>query len=248
MNHRSRGQRLNAAFVAVADTLSDDYNADDLMRVLLQECTAVLQLQDGGVALATADGGLRRVAPMSGYLAPHELFELDTGSGPAGESFSTGTAVLVDDLDANGERWPEFRRACLERGVLSAYALPLRLRDQVVGTLSVYGTSVAALDTDGAAVAQALADVASIGYLHEREIRETAILAAELERELAHRIRIEQAKGMLIGTGAGTAGDALAMLESHARAIGLSTLEVAESIIARRVVFTGDSLEEAPAA
>jgi AmiR/NasT family two-component response regulator len=53
------------------------------------------------------------------------------------------------------------------------------------------------LDETGLRVGQALADVATIGLLQERNLRHQEVLVEQLQGALNSRVAIEQAKGML---------------------------------------------------
>jgi AmiR/NasT family two-component response regulator len=53
------------------------------------------------------------------------------------------------------------------------------------------------LNDDDVGVAQAMADIATIGILQERVIRDRNAFAAQLEHALESRIVIEQAKGIV---------------------------------------------------
>ena len=53
------------------------------------------------------------------------------------------------------------------------------------------------LNEDDLAVAQAMADIATIGILHERVVRDTRDLSSQLEFALESRVAIEQAKGIV---------------------------------------------------
>src|SRR6202034_1386568 len=76
-------------------------------------------------------------------------------------------------------------------------ALPMRLRDQVVGALNLFRGTVGAFDADTVQVGQALADVATISLLHERSMRHRDTLNEQLQTALNSRVVIEQAKGKL---------------------------------------------------
>ena len=52
-------------------------------------------------------------------------------------------------------------------GFLSVYVVPLRLRDQVVGGLNLFRTAEPPLTRADQRVAQALADIATIGLLQQ---------------------------------------------------------------------------------
>jgi hypothetical protein len=58
------------------------------------------------------------------------------------------------------------------------------------------GEPVVDLSEDDTRVCRALADVATIGILAQRGLRQSELLAAQLQRALESRIAIEQAEGV----------------------------------------------------
>ncbi len=233
MSEVSRETKLNAAFVKLADTLTADYDVVDLLHTLMEECIELLDTQAGGLMLADSLGTLELVASTNEQADFVEIMQLNAGAGPCIECFSTGTAIAVADIDETAKKWPEFRAAALQQGFHSVYATPLRLRGQIIGTMNLLGTSVGVLSPEDAAVAQALADVATIGILQERIIRESGIVAEQLQRALDSRILIEQAKGVLSETGSLEMGEAFAVLRAYARNNNLSLRSVAEGVTSR---------------
>ena len=73
----------------------------------------------------------------------------------------------------------------------------MRLRSQVIGALNLFSTRSTALTQRDLAVAQAMADIATIGILQERAINDSRAFSAQLEVALDSRIVIEQAKGIV---------------------------------------------------
>jgi hypothetical protein len=73
----------------------------------------------------------------------------------------------------------------------------MRLRDQVIGALNLFRGAAGAFDADSVHVGQALADVATISLLHERNMRRSDTLNEQLQTALNSRVVIEQAKGKL---------------------------------------------------
>jgi hypothetical protein len=49
MSAQSREERINEAFLKVADTLMDSYDVVDLLSTLVHECTDLLGRQGGGI-------------------------------------------------------------------------------------------------------------------------------------------------------------------------------------------------------
>ena len=233
MTEQSREARLNAAFVALADTLTEDYDVVDLMHTLVQECTEILDAQAGGLMLADAEGELQLLASTSESADLVEVLQLNAGVGPCVDCFSTGTTISVADIAASGDSWPAFRVAALEQGFLSVHATPLRLRGQVIGTMNLFGTSVGALSKADADVAQALADVATIGILQERINRQSHFVAEQLQHALDSRVLIEQAKGVLAQAGGLDVDEAFRTLRRYARDHNMALRVVAEQVVNR---------------
>jgi GAF domain-containing protein len=231
----SREARLNAAFVKLADTLTDDYDVVDLLHTLVDECTAILDAQAGGLMLAGADGKLGLVASTSTRADLVEMMQLSAGKGPSIDCFSSGQPVGVADIENAMEEWPEFRAEALTQGFRSLYATPMRLRGEIIGTLNLMRTRVGILNSRDAEAAKALADVATIGILQERLIHERGIVADQLQRALESRILIEQAKGMLSEIGGISVDVAFENMRAYARSNNLRLRDVAERIVERSI-------------
>ncbi|MEO7006264.1 MAG: GAF and ANTAR domain-containing protein [Terrimesophilobacter sp.] len=243
MNEVAREVRLNAAFVKLADTLVADYDVIDLLHTLMEECIGLFDIQAGGLMLANTLGTLELVASTSERADFVEVMQLAAGAGPCIDCFSTGKAVAVADIEATATKWPEFRDAALKQGFHSVHATPLRLREQTIGTMNLFGTRSEALSPTDADAAQALADVATIGILQERLIRESDIVTEQLQHALDSRILIEQAKGVLSETGSMDMDEAFTALRSYARSHNLSLRTVAEGITSRSLdVFGTDTV------
>jgi AmiR/NasT family two-component response regulator len=86
------------------------------------------------------------------------------------------------------------------------------------------------LDSDVPTV-QALADVATIGILQERALRQSDVARAQLQYALSSRIVIEQAKGVVSYTHSASMDEAFTMIRQHARSNGLPLADVAAQIV-----------------
>jgi transcriptional regulator with GAF, ATPase, and Fis domain len=190
---------LTEAFVALADTLVDDFDVVDFLHELTVRCAQVLGVTAAGVLLTDQRGALRVVAASTEQTRLLELFQSQTDQGPCPECFHTGRPVAVADLStsAAARRWPQFAAEARTVGFASVHALPMRLRTDIIGALNLFGTQPGALDEDTLRLAQALADVATIGLLQARAIRQRDTLAEQLQIALNSRVVIEQAKGVI---------------------------------------------------
>ncbi|WP_246486582.1 GAF and ANTAR domain-containing protein [Kribbella qitaiheensis] len=186
--------------------------------------------------LADQRGDLHFMASSDEQAELLELFELEHSQGPCVDCFRTGQPVVNVDLTAG--RWPQFAAAALAAGYGAAHALPLRLRGEVIGAMNLFSTGTAALTAEDLKLGQALADMATIGLLHERAVREREVLAEQLQHALNSRILIEQAKGMLAERAGLPLGEAFAAMRSYARSNSQTLTAVANAII-------GGSLDKA---
>jgi GAF domain-containing protein len=233
MGEVSREQRINAAFVAVADTLTADYDLIDLLHTLVGVCADVLDVDAAGLVLADDDGDLQVLASTSEQADLVEVMQLAAGAGPCVDCFRTGTVVDIADIAESGGRWPEFQAAAIGQGFRAVHATPMRLRGQVLGAMNLFSVDPGNLNDADAAVAQALADVATIGILQERSIRETGIVAEQLRWALESRVIIEQAKGVLSALDGVGVDEAFDRLREYARNHNLTLRAVAEGVTAR---------------
>ncbi len=224
-------QRLLETFVKLADTLIDDYDVVDLLQLLVDTCRDVLDTTAAGILLADSRGELEVVASTSEASRLVEMMQLSAEQGPCIESYRSGRSVSVPDIEVSKDEWWQFRGSALAQGFRSMDALPLRLRDTTIGTLNLLRSEPGAAPEDTIRAAQAFADVATIGILHERTLRESAILSEQLQAALNSRIVIEQAKGVISHTRGVSIDDAFALMRQYARShsVGLS-------IVAARIV------------
>lgn len=227
---------VTRALVELADTLVDDYDVIEFLQVLTSHCTGLLGTTEAGVALADEQGRLRVLASSSERMRLMELIEVQSDDGPCLDVWRDGEPVRSDRLADDTDRWPRFAPAALEIGFRSVYAIPLRLRHHRIGALNLFGHQEHALSIDDQALAQAMADVATIGILHERFLREQHDLADQLQGALTSRITIEQAKGVIAEQRGLDVDEAFMVLRGFARSHGRRLADVAGDVVHRRLL------------
>ena len=233
--------RLAQLFVELADTMVDEFDVLDLFHNLVSGCAELLDARLVGLALAGDVHGLQPVAS-SDHAGPSlRLLEISSEQGPALECYRDGVPVEVASVDRYAERWPRFAPAATAAGMDAVLALPMRLRGQVIGVLTLFGPAgVPPVHAEDRVIAQALADAATIAILQDREAQARELVAEQLEGALSSRIVIEQAKGKLSAMFEVGTDEAFELLRGYAREHRRKLSEVA------RQAIEGDGREFAP--
>jgi GAF domain-containing protein len=212
-------QRLAETFVELADTLVAGYDLMEFLHTLTERCVELLEVDAAGLLLADSRDVLRLVAASTEQARVVELFQIQNDEGPCLDCYRSGQVVIISDIRAGhaAARWPRFAAAAQEMGFAGVHAIPMRLRDQVIGTLNLFRSAPNGLDPAVARVARALVDVATIGILQERAVRQQEVVAGQLQVALNSRVMIEQAKGILAERLQMTPDEAFMQLRNYSR-------------------------------
>jgi len=233
---------LSDTFVDLADTMVADFDVIDFLHLLTDRSVRLLAASAAGVVLADPRGELRVAAASSEEAGLVELFQLQNDQGPCLDCFRTGQPISAADLTGPDQRWPRFAQAATRAGFRTVEALPMRLRDQVIGALNLFRAEPGPFETADLRIAQALADVATIGLVHERNVRRSETVAEQLQAALNSRVMIEQAKGKLAERYGINMDRAFTMLRDYARNTNQHLTDVARDFV------TGGSAEFPPLA
>jgi ANTAR domain-containing protein/GAF domain-containing protein len=226
-----RYERLANAFVGLADTLVADYDVIELAQQLIDSTMSLLPISAAGILLGDARGELHVFASSSEQSRLLELLQVEADVGPCLDAYRTGQPVLVDDVDAQSARWPAFAHRAAEYGYRAVAALPLRLRTERLGALNLFLDTTGPLPSADLGVGQALADVATIGILHQRILSRSELVNQQLQTALNTRLIIEQAKGVLAERGTVDMDRAFNLLRSHARRTNRRLAELAREVV-----------------
>jgi len=222
---------LSDTFVELADTMVADFDVIDFLHLLTDRSVSLLSASAAGVMLADPRGELRVAASSNEAAGLLELFQIQNDQGPCLDCFRTGRPVTAANLADAGHRWPRFATAATEAGFASVHALPMRLRDQVIGALNLFSTKTGPLGQADLRIGQALADVATIGLLQEQNVRRAETLAEQLQSALNSRVIIEQAKGRLAERLGINMDQSFTLLRDHARNTNQRLTDIARQII-----------------
>jgi transcriptional regulator with GAF, ATPase, and Fis domain len=239
----AREREVSRAFVTLASSLANGYDVVELLSSLTADCAHLLDVASAGLLLADGRGVLHVMAASSERTRQLEVFQVQRADGPCRDCYLDGAPVSAPDLHEETDRWPQFVPAALAAGFASVHALPMRLRDRMLGALGLFGTTVGSLSSDDLSLGQALADVASVALVQDKVTSDQKSVNEQLQTALTSRIVLEQAKGVLAQQGSLQMEEAFAMLRRYARTNNLRLTAVAEAVVARRLraqeVFDG---------
>jgi len=234
----SSDRQVWQAFVQLADTLTADFDVIEFLHTLAQHCVDLLGVTACGIMLADHTGRLNLVAASTEQARLVELTQAQAAEGPCAGAYRTRAPVSCPDLAAARERWPDFAAAAMSAGFAAVHSLPMRLHGDAIGAMSLYSTQPTTLNSQTAELGQALADVATIGILHERTLRRREVVTEQLQNALASRITIEQAKGILAERFHISVGEAFTMIRAYARAHSLKLADTAHAITEGKLSIT----------
>lgn len=191
----TRESRLVETFVTLTDNLVADFDVLDVLQTLVDRSVELFDAAAGAIHLLNSQGELEVAASTNERSEFIGLLQLNAGEGPCITAVTSGELVTSHDLAELTRGWPRFAAASLQRGYVGVHAIPLRLREEVIGSLNLFRETEGALNGIDARAAQALADVATISVLQQRSLQSATLASEQLQRALDTKIAIEQAKG-----------------------------------------------------
>jgi GAF domain-containing protein len=226
----SREEWLARTFVELADTLVADFDLIEFLSTLADRCVELLLSAEVGLVLAGVRG-LQVMASSSERMRVTELLEVQFEEGPCFECYRIGLPVLNQQLPSADDRWPRFAPKAREVGFQTVHAVPLRLRDEVIGAMNVFDTSLRDMTQTESNLLRAFADAATIGILQERTVRQQSDLSIQLQGALNSRIAVEQAKGIVAERLKVDMDTAFGMIRNHARNHAAPLSAVANALV-----------------
>ncbi|MEU6993785.1 GAF and ANTAR domain-containing protein [Streptomyces sp. NPDC046465] len=199
----SREEHIARTFVELADTLVAGFDLIDFLQQMTVRCTELLDITDAAVLLVHPGSHLLySPAPCDPGLGLQRVLDVALEEGPGVEAYRTARQAVPDvpadeTADKTAVRWPRWSAQVQRAGYAPPSAVPMRLREDSIGSLLLLHTGDRMLAPDDLRLAQALADAATIGLLHARTVGRQETVNTQLHTALHSRITIEQAKGIL---------------------------------------------------
>lgn len=208
----SRGSGDDALAHAAASLVGDQDDVADSLATLVADCASMLGAD--AVALLVRDGvgtGLRLLSATSHRAVELEMLQAQHRAGPCVDCLDADQPVMASGREAIESRWGEVGRAVVAAGYTAVLAVPMHYRGVALGGVNIFHASGAQHDRDSLAVAQAVADMASLLVVHAAPV-DSEQMWARMHEALSARELVEQAKGVIAWTHGVDMEEAYAML------------------------------------
>jgi GAF domain-containing protein len=217
--------------LAELDTAED---AEVALREAVEAARVLLDADTAGLLLANADGELGWAVAADPRARSATDAQQRRSVGPSVTAFEDGRPVVVADVTADG-RWAPVQRELAEAGIRGCLSVPVTLAGGPVGVLDLYSTEPRVWDDSHIATAQTYAGVLSLLLGAVLTATAAGELAEQLQHALTSRIKIEQAKGVLMAEQHLSERAAWEWLRRSARTTRRQVSAVAEEILAEVV-------------
>ncbi|WP_433363342.1 GAF and ANTAR domain-containing protein [Actinoplanes sp. CA-142083] len=178
------------------------------------------------------DGSARTAAHTGQPALVVDEWQYRCGYGPCLDAAESRTSIVVADTTAE-RRWPGWSERVAGQGIRSTMSVGLPVGEPVTGALNIYGTRPDAFDEDAVDMAETFAGYAAVCLGNAHLYETTMAFARHLEKALAGRAVIEQAKGIIMGQRHCTPDEAFAVLSKASQASNRKLREVATDLVHR---------------
>jgi hypothetical protein len=230
VDHSAAPRDAAAVLIELANASVTTTDLLGLFTLLANRAVEVLNVEAAGVLVVNPTGALMPIGSSNHRAHLLDLFQIQAEQGPCLECCRSGERVIVTDL-ADDSQWPLFAQTAREWGYQSVYAMPLASRGMTLGALNLFSSEPLA-DVD-LALAQALADMATLGLIRADPGNDAEVMAMALHQAMESRIAVEQAKGILAVRFGEDADGAFRRLARAAETTGMSLGGVAALVVNR---------------
>lgn len=211
-------------------------------------CAAAVRLLPviGASVSLRSDGLPVRIGASSDKASYLAELQATIGDGPCVTASEAGAPVLACDLTGGRDlqRWPVFAHQAAELGIGAMYSVPLGNGVVCVGTLDLYRETPGPLTERQLWTARLMAGVITVALMALPREENGPRGERWLSGLATDHDAIYQAIGMTMAQLGIDAHEALARLRARAFAHGLTVLEVARDVVARRRRFDGEGFGE----
>lgn len=218
------------SLAAFAQVLAAGAPITDVLHDVAERITVLIGIRGCGVSLLQQDR-LTFVTAHDESLIYLEQIQEETQSGPCVAAARNGRYVIVEDLGARSNAWPDYIARADSSGINAIAVLPIRGGGEILGALTIYESDRHEWLHHELEVARVFADLAAGYLLGASRLDQQRRLAEQLQEALDSRIVIEQAKGMIAAHRNVSVNDAFKVLRKHANDHHAGLHATAEAVV-----------------
>jgi GAF domain-containing protein len=235
--------RLEQSIESLSKLLLTDEPLEDALRRVTELVVHVLPGCDAvDVTLVVGEGDPRRVDRRDVHSDPDgpnlDDVQLRLRDGPMFEAMGTCRPVRIEST-RDDEHWPEFCSRAADASVASCLVVPMTVRGECIGALSLYGRRERAFDDESERVAELVSAQAAIALANAQLHQACVDLTGQLEQALESRSVIDQAKGVLMERRGVAASEAFEELRRRSQHENRKVRELAQELVDSAVRVAG---------
>lgn len=227
---------------ASSDALNEGLRA--LSRFFIDESPVgdtLLRMSELACEVAPADmAGITMLVegrPRTGVFTDPDAPDIDTAqydnnAGPCLTAFRTTEPQRIDSTETD-PRWPDFAAKAASYGIGSVLSIPIAARAEGLGALNLYSRKQAAFNDEILERTQIFADQAAVVLANVQVYWDARQLSENLRQAMESRTTIDQAIGILMANGSGSAQESFNLLVRASQRENRKLREIATEIVDR---------------
>lgn len=217
--------RLLAAVDSAVQHVGRPRELDETLSLAVHSAVhSVPGAEHAGIELLSDNNGLESRACSSETVTRLHRLQTDLREGPCRTAVWKESTVVVSDLAAEADQWPEFVPRAQSLGVASVLSFRLYLESDTLGVLSLYSSVPGGFTSESRAIAGLFASHAAL-------VVGSALQVGNLKHAVSTRDLIGQAKGILMERFGVTAEDAFDLLVRSSQQTHVKLVDVARWLV-----------------
>ncbi len=210
----------------VSETVASNRLIDDVLELIVTMTAEMMKSKICSLMLVDEPSHeLRIAATQSLSKAYRRKPSLKIGQSVSGRAVKEQRPIYVPDVTKEDDF--HYRDLAKREGLCSLLSVPMMSKDQVVGVLNVYTSTVHSFKAEEIKIIQAIANQAAVAIEHTRLVDKSF----EMQEALTVRKLVERAKGHLMQSRKMSEGEAFRLIQRQSMNMRKSMREIAEAII-----------------
>ena len=234
--------RREEALRALSRFVVNQAPVDDLMQQIVTVARDALPVVDASVTFSRGHDDGWTVASTGDLATQLDEAQYALGRGPCMDAASGGETLLIRDFTTE-TRWPTYAPIAVKTGARCSLSVPFPVQQHVIAALNLYSSEVDAFRVDDVALAEDIAARAAVAVVNATLYESATQLADDLQRAMASRATIEQAKGIIIATAHCTPDEAFAALVKQSQHENRKLRDIAAEVVARHIARPAEAAD-----